>query len=457
MNNINNSKTDKNENSVLLKKSSLSYYKKNETNLFSSVPVDLHARAHPAPQGVVVGAKPLGLVVKQQSESSDYNPSESSDNAPYGYRKRYLVKLKGKNGKEIIVDSFKARQQRMTNAIYSFTDYIKPISESEGWQMKMVTLTYRKASDWKPKHMTKFTTWLKRVLGADLIAYAWVAELQKRGAIHYHLMVYTKKGAYIPYPDKPLGRQNFRGWKYGQTNVENGRLGQYLASYVSKEHQKDYYKFPKGARGFGIWVGSSVELKRLLGAYMNDKKKPLWVSADFPNIDFLDSQTSFKRIGGKWRIGDKVLDKLNAPKNFSFEGSKIRVKVPINKRIRHKKTDTFDFDSIKLKTLREVMPQYLESLNIWYEKGGWVLNDELLESSVSYESCEKIDASTWVSELMEKKTKKINYENSEISDYEKTANMSKINQTIIKAKWESHKTGKEIKPIVRMEWFRGMM
>ena len=101
MHNINNSKTDKNENSVLLKKSSLSYYKKNETNLFSSVPVDLHARAHPAPQGVVVGAKPLGLVVKQQSESSDYNPSESSDNAPYGYRKRYLVKLKGKNGKEL--------------------------------------------------------------------------------------------------------------------------------------------------------------------------------------------------------------------------------------------------------------------------------------------------------------------------------------------------------------------
>ena len=86
MNNINNSKTDKNENSVLLKKSSLSYYKKNETNLFSSVPVDSHVRAHPRPEGVVVRANPLGLVVKQQSvysnSSIDLCSGENKNTAP---------------------------------------------------------------------------------------------------------------------------------------------------------------------------------------------------------------------------------------------------------------------------------------------------------------------------------------------------------------------------------------
>ena len=157
------------------------------------------------------------------------------------------------------------------------------------------------------KTESKFTTWLKRVLGADLIAYAWVAELQKRGAVHYHLIVYTKKGASIPFPDRAWGRKNYIAWKWGYTKVEKARLPQYLASYVSKEYQKDYYRFPKNARGFGIWVNSLLELKRLFSAYMSDKQKPLWILQDFPNLDFLKEENQLKRIGGKWRIGSEIL------------------------------------------------------------------------------------------------------------------------------------------------------
>ena len=335
----------------------------------------------------------------------------------------------------------------------SFGMFVKPISEEESWDSKMITLTYENANDWNPNHIRDFNLWLRRSMGDKLKSYAFVAELQKRGAVHYHLIVYTEKGAKIPFPDRPWGRKSYIAWKWGYTKVENARLPQYLASYVSKEYQKDYYRFPKNARGFGIWVNSVAELKRLFSAYMNDKKKPLWLNFEYPNLDFLKEENQLKRIGGKWRIGSEKLTSDNAPKNFSFDGSKVRVKIPRIKRLASKKTDTFDYDSMKLKTINEVIPSYLEDLNIWYEKGGWVLHNELLESTVSYLDCEKIDGSNWVEELMKKRKPKLEDPSVwKLSDYEVTANQSKINQAIIKAKWEGHKQGKEIIPLVHMSW-----
>ena len=76
---------------------------------------------------------------------------------------------------------------------------------------------------------------------------------------------------------------------------------------------------------------------------------------------------------------------------------------------------------------------------------------------ISFISCEKIDASTWVEELTKKK--EINpkdFEEGVISQYEKTINRSKINQAIVKAKWESHKTGKKVIPTVHMSYFTGL-
>ncbi len=77
--------------------------------------------------------------------------------------------------------------------------------------------------------------------------------------------------------------------------------------------------------------------------------------------------------------------------------------------------------------------------NFGYEKGGWVLNEELLNSSVSFDSWQKIDGSTWVAELMRKSSKKFDSKIDKITEYEKTVKESKINQTIIKAKWQSYK------------------
>jgi hypothetical protein len=76
--------------------------------------------------------------------------------------------------------------------------------------------------------------------------YVWVAELQKRGAIHYHLAIWLPLRLQLPKFDK-------RGWwPHGMTQTVIGRapIG-YLMKYLSKTGPLQ--AFPKGARihGYG--------------------------------------------------------------------------------------------------------------------------------------------------------------------------------------------------------------
>ncbi|MDR3451926.1 MAG: hypothetical protein P4L96_03860 [Rhodoferax sp.] len=111
-----------------------------------------------------------------------------------------------------------------------------------------VTLTYRGVDDWKANHITSAIKcarqWLKRRTGHKL-RYTWVAELQTRGAVHYHLAVWLPKGLTLPKFDK----QGW--WPYGMTNVQRSfnPVG-YLMKYLSKVGA--FHKFPKGCRLFGI-------------------------------------------------------------------------------------------------------------------------------------------------------------------------------------------------------------
>ncbi|WP_100657322.1 rolling circle replication-associated protein [Alteromonas flava] len=109
----------------------------------------------------------------------------------------------------------------------------------------MITLTYAKVDGWHPDHISKFMntvrTWCKRSKIDP--RYAWVAELQKRGAVHYHVVMWLPKAFRLPMPDK-------RGWwKHGSTKIETVRKSvAYLAKYLSKD---DTDSFPKGCRIHG--------------------------------------------------------------------------------------------------------------------------------------------------------------------------------------------------------------
>lgn len=115
----------------------------------------------------------------------------------------------------------------------------------------MVTLTYRGTNaDWRADHLKecwhRFRAWCNR---QGLRArYVWVAELQQRGTIHYHAVIWLPVGVRCPAFDS-------RGWwPHGMTNrkaVRHSAVG-YLMKYLSKGTEVGAGSFPKGARLYGV-------------------------------------------------------------------------------------------------------------------------------------------------------------------------------------------------------------
>jgi hypothetical protein len=118
----------------------------------------------------------------------------------------------------------------------------------DGW---MVGLTYAPANEWQPLHISQFLAAVRnrfrRKLKGRKLPYLWVSELQQRGAVHYHLVIFLPCGVKFPRPDK-TGL-----WPHGNTSRELARNPYgYLAKYLSKMKQKEEDNFPKGLRLYGV-------------------------------------------------------------------------------------------------------------------------------------------------------------------------------------------------------------
>lgn len=115
----------------------------------------------------------------------------------------------------------------------------------------MVTLTYERTDQWEPSHIRECLQRMRMHFKRRewRFRYVWVAELQLRGAVHYHVMVFVPLGESLPFADD----QGW--WPHGMSNTKrvNSPLG-YLMHYLKKGkgHQKDYTKLPKGARSYGV-------------------------------------------------------------------------------------------------------------------------------------------------------------------------------------------------------------
>lgn len=124
-----------------------------------------------------------------------------------------------------------------------------------GCKSAMLTLTYAKVDQQNPKDVSNLLSCIKKYLNrrGHQFRYVWVGELQGRGALHYHVLIWLPRGVTLPKPDK-------RGWwPHGSTNIGWARksIG-YLLKYASKLKSKalgdentDPVGFPKGFRIHG--------------------------------------------------------------------------------------------------------------------------------------------------------------------------------------------------------------
>jgi len=155
-------------------------------------------------------------------------------------------------GEKIEIDKRLSRVRRCQKRVYAWAKLLDAyINDKDHFRLVMVTLTYKELEDWKPGHIRAFMYVVRSQLRDKLLGYAWVAELQQRGAVHYHVLLLVRKGTIIPKPDEA------GWWVMGMSRIETAKTAFYIAKYTGKAHQK-MGEFPKGLRMFAVWVSGSL-------------------------------------------------------------------------------------------------------------------------------------------------------------------------------------------------------
>jgi len=196
--------------------------------------------------------------MKTDSFLSDF--SDLTDNVKHDFTHAVNSRIISTDSASIL----ERRIKRMRKNVYHVGKSIEPGRGERAW---MITLTYAKVDTWEPHHISdcirRLRYWLKK---RKLIPkYCWVAELQKRGAVHYHLIVVLPLGIRPPKFDIPDGKIG-KMWSHGMTNrkaVRKSAFG-YLMKYASKGIENDK-KMPRGLRLYGCG-----------GLSKNDKEVRKW-------------------------------------------------------------------------------------------------------------------------------------------------------------------------------------
>jgi hypothetical protein len=180
--------------------------------------------------------------------------------------------------------------------------------ERPTWSATFIGFTYRPGCDYGPRHISNMVGCLRDWCDKHGIEcrYLWVAEMQKRGVIHYHMIVFHPKALQFPKPDK----QGW--WPHGSTSRSTGirHAVAYMAKYMSKG---DVASFPKGARTYGCGgLQGTAKLE------MRWWKLPTWVREQVEPTD------RAKRVLGGFLMPDSG-ELLPSPWQVSFRGGLVFV------------------------------------------------------------------------------------------------------------------------------------
>lgn len=139
-----------------------------------------------------------------------------------------------------------ARLARMRHIVWLGVKTMGSVQDVDGGALTMYTLTYTGIDDWAPRHISGCLRWLR---AQGVRAYVWVGELQRRGAVHYHVLCLLPEGQRWVKPSAAAG-----GWARGFTWVTpNIERPLYIMKYLQKEVSKHgRTKFPRGFRLYGI-------------------------------------------------------------------------------------------------------------------------------------------------------------------------------------------------------------
>lgn len=158
----------------------------------------------------------------------------------------------------ITIDRDQSRVTRLRKGVGVASKSLLNLGEGRAENNVMVTLTYdtKHCGEighhyWKPRHVSDYIravrAWFAKRCPGQRLRYVWVAELQKRGVLHYHAVFFLPAGVGMPRADK-------RGWwPHGMTNTLKATAPvAYLMKYASKADSKSIGGFPHGSRIYGV-------------------------------------------------------------------------------------------------------------------------------------------------------------------------------------------------------------
>lgn len=182
----------------------------------------------------------------------------------------------------------KGRVNNLRKTVYNFGVGTEERLKGLNYVPWLCSLTYRNVGDWNPKDITYFLNRVRIHLyrrGLPFI-YVWVAELQKRGALHYHVLIWLPKGFKLP----KFAR--FGWWSHGFTDQKIARKSVgYLMKYVSKTDSKNTY--PSGVRIYG-YGGANELVKRRIRFFRCNKT----VRIQIVNAGYSWSDVDMRRVNG---------------------------------------------------------------------------------------------------------------------------------------------------------------
>jgi hypothetical protein len=234
------------------------------------------------------------------------NKSESESTTDNRSMRRRLIQLRRlvnrQTGEVVDVDPRVSRVRHMRRRVHAWANTCQML-DVQG-RLVMVSLTYADGASWSPDDIAEYMNKVSHLLGASLLTYCWVSELQTRGAIHYHVLMLVRRGTDVPLPDKS------GMWSHGSSNRGSAKSAWYILKYASKG---DTGSYPQGARILGAsWrhlrevamtLGESAILvaRRLVRLTM----LPRWLIQAL-GADEKAIATVRRREGGGWCVGNAV-------------------------------------------------------------------------------------------------------------------------------------------------------
>lgn len=175
--------------------------------------------------------------------------------APYGLVPLVTSGIAGTKAEALRVLSGRRRVRRMQRGLREAGRVMGEPPPGFRQHAVFLTLTYRPGVEWRPRHVSDFRNCARQYLPAGAaFKWIWRAELQSRGAVHYHAIVWLPSGVRLPKPDR------CGWWPHGSTQIEGAKSGgtiRYLAKYLQKSDGS--HPLPKGARIFGVAGFSNLQ------------------------------------------------------------------------------------------------------------------------------------------------------------------------------------------------------